>query len=131
MLLIDSSVWIDFLRGAGSPETALLDAHLAGRKPVATTGIILQEVLQGAKSERDFNLLEARLSALQYLPASKRTHVEAAALLRKSRTKGVTVPTTDALIAAVAVEHMAGLLTADHAHFRALARISKLQLVIP
>lgn len=93
--------------------------------PVATTGIVLQEVLQGARTDRELNLLRGRLGRLPFLRADKETHVEAARFHRKARARGWSVPATDALIAATAVAHVVALLTADTRHFRALARVSK------
>lgn len=130
MLLIDSAVWIDYFRGTSSVETDLVEQWLKDGRPLATTGIVLQEVLQGCATERDFQVLRARLSRLAYLREDKRTHISAAALFCKARKRGITVPAVDALIAAVAIEHSAQLLTSDATHFRALSNISKLKLLI-
>ncbi len=127
-MLVDSSVWVDYLSNRESPLVALLDRSLRESRLVATTGVILQEILQGARTERAFHLLRSRLARLAYLPATKETFVAAAALHRKARGHGMTVPTVDALIASTAISHGAPLLTAD-AHFRALASVSKLRLV--
>src|SRR5437016_4039269 len=120
MLLIDSSIWIDYLAGTQSPSTDRLDDYLKSRETIATTGLILQEVLQGTKSERQLETVRSRLSGLTYLPASKGTHFTAARLYRRLRAKGVTVPSMDALIGAVAIENSTPLLTDDRDHFRAL-----------
>ena len=128
MVLVDSAPWIDLLSGAESPESRLLEQWLRGGAPVATTGVVLQEVLQGARTERDLNLLRARLGRLAFLRADKETHVEAARLFRKARQRGHVVPAADALIAATALAYGTPLLTTDWKHFRALARLSKLRL---
>jgi hypothetical protein len=128
MVLIDSSPWIDLLSGRLTEEAGLLERWLREGRPVATTGIVLQEVLQGARTDREMNLLRDRLGRLPFLRADKETHVEAASLYRKVRAHGVAVPGADALIAATAVLHGALLLTADTRHFRALSRVSKLRL---
>jgi predicted nucleic acid-binding protein len=129
MALIDSSVWIDYLTERPVPHAEILAARLDQGLPVATTGIVMQELLQGVKTERDAHLLRARLSRLRYLPAGKSTHGTAASLYRKVRARGITLPAVDALIAAIAVENGVPLLTADAAHFEALARVSKLRLL--
>ena len=54
MILVDSSVWIDYFNGAITPQTEKLDS-LLGRQPLAIGDLILTEVLQGFASERDFN----------------------------------------------------------------------------
>ena len=88
MVLIDSSPWIDLLSGHPTVEAQRLDAWLRNGRPVATTGLVLQEVLQGARTERDLNLLRARLGRLPFLRADKETHVDAARLYRKARSGG-------------------------------------------
>ena len=128
MVLVDSAPWIDLLSGAESPESNLLEQWLRGGTPVATTGIVLQEVLQGARTDRDLTLLRDRLSRLAFLRADKETYVEAARLFRMARRRGQTVPAADALIAATAVAYGTPLLTTDQKHFRVLARVSKLRL---
>ena len=128
MVLIDSSPWIDLLSGNPAAEARLLENWLREGKPLATTGVVLQEVLQGARTDREMNLLRNRLGRLPFLRADKETHVEAARLHRKARARGWIVPAADALIAATAVVHGVALLTTDAKHFRALARVSKLRL---
>jgi hypothetical protein len=128
MVLVDSSVWIDYFRGVSSATADALDGMLGGSAGVATTGIVLQEVLQGTRSDRDYQLYRARLARLPYLPAGRMTHRAAASLYRKLRARGVTVPSIDALIAAVCVDSGARLLTNDRTHFEAIARVSKLKL---
>jgi predicted nucleic acid-binding protein len=129
MALIDSSVWIDYFMERPVAHAAALAARLEGGLPVATTGIVIQELLQGLGSEREANQLRARLARLKYLPAGKATHVSAALLYRRVRALGISLPAVDALIAAVALEHGVPVLTADVAHFRALAKVSKLRLL--
>jgi predicted nucleic acid-binding protein len=129
MALIDSSVWIDYFTERPLPHAEMLASRLERGLPVATTGIVIQELLQGVRTDREAGQLRVRLSRLQYLPAGKTTHVTAAMLYRKTRAQGVTVPAVDALIAAVAVQNDIPLLTADVEHFEALARVSKLRLL--
>jgi predicted nucleic acid-binding protein len=128
MVLIDSSPWIDMLSGRSTAEAELLTGWLRDARPVATTGAVLQEVLRGARTDRDLSLLRGRFARLPFLRAEKETYIEAARLFRRTRARGWTVPATDALIAAVALVHGVALLTTDHRHFRALARVSKLRL---
>ncbi len=127
MVLIDSSVWVDYLGGSNTPQSNLLARYLAERWPIATTGVILQELLQGTRDVRQ--VLANRLSRLNYLRADKRTHIRAADIHRKARACGTTIPTADALIAATAIEHGASILTSDRAHFEAIAKVSKLEIV--
>ena len=129
MLLIDSSVWIDYLTERPLSHAEILADRLDRGLPVATTGIVIQELLQGARSEGVANQLKARFARLTYLPARKTTHVTAAQLYRKVRRRGTTLPAVDALIAAVALENGVPVLTADVSHFEALAKVCKLRLL--
>ncbi|HES76668.1 MAG TPA: VapC toxin family PIN domain ribonuclease, partial [bacterium] len=63
MILVDSSVWIDFFRGTSTPQTERLDS-LLGIEPLAIGDLILTEVLQGFNSERDFNQARKLLATL-------------------------------------------------------------------
>ena len=63
MILVDSSVWIDYLRGTASPQAEKLDA-LLGTMPLAIGDLILTEVLQGCATDRAFNAVKRTLSTL-------------------------------------------------------------------
>ena len=62
MVLIDSAPWIDLLSGSVTAEAQVLERWLRDGTPVATTGIVLQEVLQGARTDREMHLLRHRPS---------------------------------------------------------------------
>ena len=63
MIFVDSSVWIDYFRGIATKETELLD-ELLGVEPIVIGDIVLTEVLQGFKSDRDFNQAKKLLTSL-------------------------------------------------------------------
>lgn len=63
MILVDSSVWIDYFRGTTTPQAEKLDA-LLGNEPIATGDLILAEVLQGFVSNRDFNQARKLMTSL-------------------------------------------------------------------
>lgn len=100
MILVDSSVWIDFFRGKPTPQTNKLDALLAN-EPLAIGDLILAEVLQGFGSDRAFNEAQRLLSALELVVLGGcDIAVEAARNFRRLRAKGVTVrKTVDTFIA--------------------------------
>lgn len=100
MILVDSSVWIDYFRGTSSPETEKLDA-LLGSEPVATGDLILTEVLQGFGSDGDFNLARKLLTSLVVIElAGQEIAIQAARNFRVLREQGVTVrKTIDTVIA--------------------------------
>jgi predicted nucleic acid-binding protein len=90
MILVDSSVWIDYLRGTDTPQTRKLDA-LLGTVPLAVGDLILTEVLQGCSSERQFNEVERLLSSLTRVTlGGPDVAIEAARNFRRLRAKGVT-----------------------------------------
>lgn len=100
MILIDSSVWIDFFRNRSSPQTAKL-AELLGTQQVSTCDLVLAEVLQGTDRQRDFDRLLRLLRALPCITVSSPAiAVQAAQNFRALRAKGIAVrKTVDCLIA--------------------------------
>ena len=100
MILVDSSVWIDFFNGTPTPQTNTLDTLLAS-EPVAIGDLILAEVLQGFRSERAFNEARSLLGALELVVlGGADIAIEAARNFRRLRAKGVTVrKTVDTFIA--------------------------------
>ncbi|MEJ5991541.1 PIN domain nuclease [Ramlibacter sp. PS3R-8] len=131
MLLVDSSVWIDRSRGAETDATRYVDMR-EGQEEVALTGVIYQEVLQGARSDRGFDALRDMLSAMLLLePREWSTYEIAAILYRRARQAGFTIrKPNDCLIAAIALEHGA-LLVHNDKDFNALAQIEPALLVYP
>jgi predicted nucleic acid-binding protein len=129
-LLVDTSVWSLALRRDGPPDVpevrALRDA-LAGGEIVATTGVILQELLQGVVPERARTQIVEMFAALEYYTPSREDHVAAAGVRRTLRAVGVQVGTIDALIAHLAMAGGHRLLTTDN-DFRAAAGHISLQL---
>jgi len=100
VILVDSSVWIDFFRGRKTPQTNKLDS-LLGNEPLAMGDLILAEVLQGFGTDREFNDAKRLLSALELvILGGGDLAVEAAKNFRRLRAKGVTVrKTVDTFIA--------------------------------
>jgi predicted nucleic acid-binding protein len=114
MILVDSSVWIDYFSGKGSPETDFLDGVL-GVGAVAIGDLILTEVLQGFRHDKDYKTARRLLEAVTMLELlGKRMAVKSADNFRKLRSKGVTVrKTADVIIASFCIEHDLPLLFAD------------------
>lgn len=101
MILVDSSVWIDYFRGTATPQADRLDA-LLGSEPLATGDLVLAEVLQGFISDRDFNRARRLLTSLSVVDLGGRdVAIQAARNFRALRALGITVrKTIDAVIAA-------------------------------
>lgn len=114
MILVDSSVWIDYFRGSKTEQTDLLDALLSS-EPIAIGDLMLAEVLQGFSSERDFNQAKNVLLSLQQLEiGGTELAGQAARNFRTLRLHGVTVrKTIDALIATRCIESDLLLLHSD------------------
>jgi predicted nucleic acid-binding protein len=100
VILVDSSVWIDYFRGVATPQSDRLDA-LLGAVPLATGDIVLAEVLQGFNLERDFDSALRLLASLSIIDIGGRdVAVQAARNFRVLRAQGITVrKTVDTLIA--------------------------------
>lgn len=114
MILVDSSVWIDFFRGTVTPQSERLD-QLLGREPLLIGDLILAEVLQGFTSERDFNQARKMLGALELVNlGGAEMAAQAARNFRTLRAKGVTIrKTIDTFIATCCIEQDHALLFSD------------------
>lgn len=105
MILVDSSVWIDFFRGTQTPQTEKLDG-LLGSEPIAVGDLILTEMLQGFGSERDFNEGKRLLTSLLIVEIGGQDIViQAARNFRILRGQGITIrKTIDTIIATRCIE---------------------------
>lgn len=129
MILVDSSVWIDHFNGRQSRETDLLD-ELLGVEPILTGDLILTEVLQGFRSDRDFRRARSAMETLIFEPMVGRDIAIASAQnYRRLRAEGITVrKTIDLLIATFCIKGRHRLLHADR-DFDAMRDVLKLSTV--
>jgi hypothetical protein len=126
LILVDTSVWIDFFGRSPGRAGAELRRMTEESRPVALTGVIVTEVLQGIRG--DIQLFEFYLSKWEMLePKGFSTYREASALSRLARSRGVSLATIDALIASIALENQASLFTLDQ-DFSHIARFTPLRL---
>ena len=114
MILVDSSVWIDYFNGVASEQTNRLD-QLLDREPLAIGDLILAEVLQGFTSDRDFESARTMLTALTVIElGGEEIAIQAARNFRLLRKRGVTVrKTIDAVIATRCIQDGHTLLHSD------------------
>lgn len=114
MILVDSSVWIDYFRGTVTPQAEKLDLIL-GVEPIATGDLILAEVLQGFTAERDFNQAKTLMTSLVVIElGGQEVAIQAARNFRSLRALGVTVrKTIDTVIATRCIETGLALLYSD------------------
>jgi predicted nucleic acid-binding protein len=129
-MLVDTSAWVEFLRGSGSAVDRALARLLDEGADLAVAGVVIQEVLQGCRDEKHASDVRRLLAACRKVePVYPESYEHAAALYRRCRRAGHTVRgTVDCLIAAVAIEHGLALLTADR-DFESLRRYAGLGLV--
>jgi predicted nucleic acid-binding protein len=126
LILVDTSVWVDFFSSSPSRGGTELRRMIAEAEPFALSGIIVSEILQGLR--RDVDQIEHHLSQWEMLePLGFSTYREAAAIFRLGRGKGLSLTTIDTLIAAIALDHRAVVFTVDQ-DFSRIARITRLQL---
>ena len=114
MILVDTSVWVDYFTGVESRETNLLD-ELISHRPILIGDLILTEVLQGFRSDREYQKVRALFSHLvQVNLAGIEIANKSAENYRKLRKKGITVrKTIDMIIATFCIENKIELLHSD------------------
>jgi predicted nucleic acid-binding protein len=128
MMLVDTSVWIDFLGGRDTERVALLDRAIGEREALALCGVVLTEVLQGIRDDAEHRTTKAQLALLTLLPMDVRVFQLAADVYRALRKRGVTIRrTNDCLSAAVALAFDVPLLHAD-VDFERIARVFPLRV---
>lgn len=126
MILVDSSVWVDFFRLSPGPAGRELRRMIEEDEPLAITGIVVAEVLQGLT--RNAGAIEGFLAGFDLLePLGFESYRTAAGIFRTARGKGVSLTTVDTLIATVALEHGARLFTLDQ-DFTRIAQLAGLVL---
>jgi predicted nucleic acid-binding protein len=130
VILADTSAWVEFLRATGSPVHLRLRKLIADEGDLATTEVVVMELLAGAADAEGVMRLRRFLGRFELLPVEGLADYEAAAeLYRRCRTGGETVrKLTDCLVAAVALRHGAALLHRDQ-DFEVLARHTPLRVV--
>ncbi|MEJ0099149.1 MAG: PIN domain nuclease [Pseudomonadota bacterium] len=114
MIVVDSSVWIDYFNGVDSTATERLDA-LLGTEPLAVGDLILTEVLQGFRSDAHYKTAKELMLSLTVLEMlGQEIAIKSADNYRALRAKGVTVRrTVDVIIATYCIEHELPLLFED------------------
>jgi len=120
-LLVDTSAWIVSFRKSGHDQLKKTLISALDSLSVATTNIVVLELLQGCRNRKEFDAMHARLGALDTILISDAVWSLAYATGYELRRKGITVPTVDVIIAAAAKINNCSLLHHDK-HFRTLAK---------
>lgn len=129
-LFVDTSVWSLALRRDARPEgiqVRRLRTALSSGESVHTTGIVLQELLQGYRGPRNRAQIVHHFAALPVIVPTRSDHVDAAELRNECRRHGIQVGTIDALLAQLCIRHDLVMLTTDR-DFRRIADWTPLQL---
>jgi predicted nucleic acid-binding protein len=129
LILVDTSVWIDFFAGRDLGHVSRLEDAILDNEDLALCGIVLTEILQGIADDRSHRQVREYLEPLIMLPMTETVFVRAADIYRTLRKKGTTIrKTNDCLIAATALEYRCPLLHNDK-DFAAIAKHLPLRLV--
>ena len=126
MYLVDTSVWVEYLRGKKTPQVQILTELLAGPEVVGVAPIILQEILQGVDSDERFEKWRKYFAGLCCYAVEDpvESHVAAARLYQSCRRAGKTPRSSnDCLIARIAIENALVLLHDDR-DFEAIAAVT-------
>jgi predicted nucleic acid-binding protein len=130
ILFVDTSVWsLAFRRDtvSSAPEIVALRRGLDSGTMVVTTGLVLQELLQGFAGPRARKDLVARFAALPFISPDRQDHIEAADLRNRCRRAGLQIGTIDVLLAQLCIRHSLTMLTTDR-DFSGIAAKSTLKL---
>lgn len=129
-MLVDTSVWIDYFNGHPSPQADRLAEAIDGIETIIVPDIVLTEILLGLRTESEAERIADLLSAFDAAPSLTRDdHIEAAAIYRQCRGKGLTIRSLiDCLIAQICLRHRIPLLSKDR-DFQAIARCRELTLI--
>ncbi len=127
LILVDTSAWIEFLWRAGSPVADMVDRILA-EDLAAITGVIRAELLQGARSDREFDELDVLLSACHACPEPPDLWDRVARLGRALRRKGIFGAGIPDMIVGVTAVHNGTRLLALDRHFEDIASVIPLEL---
>ena len=125
-MLVDSSVWLDYLRG--EPKTVLTLNRLIDNQSIVICGQILQELLQGSRDARAFNRLLKEMDLAQYEAEERQDLVRGARIFADLRWRGITIPPSDCLVAAVAIRRKLQLYARD-SHFDQIGELRRFSTV--
>lgn len=128
MVLVDTSVWIDFFNGIETELTQKFELLIRKSEDICISGIVFTEILQGIGSDKQFAAVHRALCDLVYLEMTSDTYLLSAQIYRKCRKKGITVrKTIDCMIAATCIDNSASILHNDR-DFDHIAKVAPLRV---
>ena len=122
-ILPDTCAWIDYFNGRDTTVARALAQALANCE-IVTCGVVMYELFQGIKSKKESEALRDAFSSLRYIEMDKGLWLSAAQISASLRKKGVTIPSSDIQISALALKHRLVILTVDQ-HFRQVPEIGR------
>jgi len=120
-VLVDTSIWIEYFNRPDSKQGGSLHTLLKNGR-VIVAGLVLTELLRGARVEKEFRLITESMTALPFLETTLTTWIEAGRIGYSLRRKGLTIPTTDLIIASLALDNNCLVFTLDP-HFDKIPHI--------
>lgn len=128
MVLVDTSVFIDFFHGITNHKTKQLKEIILSEENIAICGLVYHEVLQGIKSDKDYKVIKSILDEFILIPFPESYYLKTSELYRKLRKKGVTIrKSIDVMISVLCIENNISLLQND-VDFVHIHKHSKLKL---
>ncbi|HEY3761840.1 MAG TPA: PIN domain-containing protein [Verrucomicrobiae bacterium] len=113
-ILVDSTVWIDFLNAKQTEQTRKFKASIQNHDAICCCGFVLMEVLQGVRNEKERFTVKQQLENLIYLDDDRSTFELGATIYRELRRQGLTIRNSmDCLISAVVIQHGVNFLEND------------------
>ena len=122
MVIADTSVWVPFFNRPESDEKRAIDALIDERR-LALVGMVLAELLQGCRTSKETDTILSKLTGLRFLEMGFSTWRRTGELSASLRRKGVTIPLSDIVIAALALEHRCQVYALDP-HFQQIPGLS-------
>lgn len=111
-IIADTCIWIEFFRKPDAALTLRLK-RLIREEQVVMTGMVLAEILQGIKSQKEAGLVRDHLQKLPYLETTRKIWENAGQISASLRARGITIPLSDLIIAATAMSHGCEVFTVD------------------
>ena len=122
-VLIDTSIWVDYFRGKNQDLVESVKNLIRTRR-ATLCGIVLSELLAGVRAKKSRDTLKQTLDALEYVEVSRDTWILAGELSGNLRHQGISIPLTDLILAALALENNSVLFTSD-SHFERITELKQ------
>lgn len=116
-IIVDTSIWIEYFKN--NEKIVQIIENGLNSNSIYITGPVVSELLQGVKTEQEFDMLSGCIDAVPYLECTAEDWIKAGRISFILRRKGITVPLTDVIISAVAIRNNAKICTLDY-HFSSI-----------